>query len=152
MLNNKPIRLKVATRRDFTLVVSALCVLGILAALLSPYPVWSTIFAILLIGVGQTTHVLEFSKTNNVKLTSVIFPDGRVRLEFNREDTIEGFLDGQQWSTHWFTVLRFSNGDTTRKLVIRSAQQQGTNDYRRLKMWLRNDLCSNTRPRQVLDS
>lgn len=152
MLTNKPIRLNVASRKDFAFAVCALYMLGILAALLGPSPVLSMLLAILFIGVGWATHILKISKTSNVKLTSVIFPDGRVRLESDREDITEGFLHGQQWSTHWFSVLRFSNGDTTRKLVIRYAQQQGTDDYRRLKMWLRNGLCSNTMARRVLDS
>ena len=144
--------MNVANREDFVVAVRALYLLGILAALLAPYPVLSVLLASLLIGAAWVTGILKISKTTNVKLTSVIFPDGRVRLESGREDTIEGFLDGQQWATHWFSVLRFSDEDTTRTLVIRSAQQQGTDDYRRLKMWLRNDLCNNTEARQVLDS
>ena len=129
-----------------------LYLLVILAALLSPFPVLLTVVASLLFGAERTVHPLIFAKTNNVKLISVIFPDGRVRLEFDREETIEVFLDGQQWCTRWLAVLRVTNGDTIRKLVILAAQQQGTDDYRRLKMWLRSDLCSKTMARQVLDS
>lgn len=152
MPNNRPIRLNVAHSEDFVFATRTLPVLVILAALLSPYPVLSTLIVLLLFGAMWTKRTLKISKPNSMELTSVIFPDGRVRLESDREGTTEGFLDGQQWSTHWFAVLRFSNGQTTRKLVIRSAQQQGTDDYRRLKMWLRSDLCSNTKARQVLDS
>lgn len=85
-------------------------------------------------------------------MTSVIFPDGRVRLESNLEEKVAGFLDGQQWCTRWFAVLRFSNGNTVRKMVIRPSQQQRADDFRRLNMWLRQDLFSSTRARQVLDS
>ena len=152
MLRNKPITLVVSNRKDFDLAVCMLYLLVILAALLSPFPVLLTVVASLLFGAERTVHSLIFAKTNNVKLISVIFPDGRVRLESDREETIEVFLDGQQWCTRWLAVLRVTNGDSNRKLVILAAQQQGTDDYRRLKMWLRNDLCINTVSRQVLDS
>ena len=144
---NKPITLTASNRKDFDLAVFMLYLLVVLAALLSSYPVVLTIAASLLFGAERTVHTLIFSKTNNVELISVIFPGGRVRLESDREETIEGFLDGQQWFTRWLAVLRVTQGDTTRKLFIRSAQQQGTDDYRRLRMWLRNDLCSKTTAR-----
>ena len=152
MLHNKPITLVVSNRKDFDLAVCMLYLLVILAALLSPFPVLLTVVASLLFGAERTVHTLLFTKTNNEELISVIFPDGRVRLESDREETIEVFLDGQQWCTRWLTVLRVTEGDTTHKLAIRSAQQQGTDDYRRLKMRLRNDLCTKTTARQVLDS
>ena len=152
MLHNKPITLTVSNRKDFDLAVFMLYLLVVLAALLSPFPVLLTIVASLLFGAERTAHTFIFSRANNVKLIAIIFPDGRVRLESDWEETIEGFLDGQQWCTRWLAVLRVTKGDTTLKLVIRSAQQQGTDDYRRLNMWLRNDLCSKTLARQVLDS
>jgi len=151
MLHNKPIKLTVSNRKDFDLAVFMLLLLAIVAGLLSPYPASLTLFASLLFGAERTAQILIFSKTNNVKLISIMFPGGRVGLESDREETIEGFLVGQQWCTRWLAVLRVSYGDSTRKLVIRAAQQQGMDDYRRMKMWLRNDLCTQTASRQVLD-
>jgi len=152
MLHNKPIKLTVSNRKDFDLAVFMLFLLAIVAALLSPFPALLTIIASLIFGAERIARIFIFSKTNNVELISIIFPGGRVRLESDREETVEGFLDGQQWCTRWLAVLRVSNADSTRKLVIRAAQQQGLDDYRRLKMWLRNDLSTQTTSRQVLDS
>lgn len=152
MLNNTPIRLKVSSNDDWVLPVFLFNLLLIPAALLSPYPVFLTPGAILIAWVAWITHILKDSKTNNVELTSVIFPDGQVRLESGSEGKITGFLDGQQWCTRYFAVLRFSTGSVARKMIIRSSQQQGLDDFRRLNVWLRQDLFSNTRTRQVLDS
>jgi hypothetical protein len=85
-------------------------------------------------------------------LILVIFPDGRVRLESDQQGKVEGFLEGQQWCTRWFAVLRVAYDDTIRTLLIRSAQQPGVDDFRRLNMWLRQDLFSSTRAGKVLDS
>ena len=152
MLRNQPIRLKVSTAGDLLLPVRFLNFLLVPAALLSPHPVFLTLCVILIIGVGWITRTFKFPKTNQIELTSVIFPDGSVRLESNLEGKVTGFLDGQQWSTRWFAVLRFSSGNTIRKMIIRPPQQQGEGDFRRLNMWLRQDLFNNTRTRQVLDS
>ena len=150
MLINQPIRLKVSARKDFILVYCLLNGLLIGAALLSPYPLLLTGVVILLSGAAWLVFTLNFSKTNNVELISVIFADGQVRLESNREETFESFLDGQQWCTHRLAVLRISNGETTRRLIICSSQQKGADDFRRLNMWLRQGLCDNTRTKQVL--
>ena len=152
MLHKTPIRLKVSNSEDWGRPVFWLNLLLVPAALLSPYPVLLTSAAILFAGAGWITRTLKHSKTNNVKLTSVIFPDGQVRLESHGEGKVVGFLDGQQWCTRWFAVLRFSNGNTIHKMIIRSSQQQGVDDFRRLNIWLRQDLFSNTRARRVLDS
>jgi len=152
MLRNQPIRLNVSTSGNWLLPVHLLNFLLVTAALVSPHPVLLTLCAIFVIGAGWIIRALKYSKTNNVELTSVIFPDGKVRLESNREESIAGFLHGQQWCSRWFAVLRFSNGNTVHKLIIRPSQQQGTDDFRRLNMWLRQDLLSNTGARQVLDS
>jgi len=149
MLLNKPIRLKVSNRGEGVLPVYLLNLLLVPAALLSPHPVLLTF---LFVGAGWIAHTLKSSKTNNVKLTSVIFPDGQVRLESHGEGKVVGFLDGQQWCTRWFAVLRLTNGNTIHKMIIRSSQQQEADDFRRLNIWLRQDLFSNTRARQVLDS
>ena len=152
MLRNQPIRLKISNSGDLLLPVCLLNLLLVPAALLSPHPVFLTSGAILIVCAGWITRTLKSPKTNRVELTSVIFPDGKVRLESNQVEMVTGFIDGQQWCTRWFAVLRFSNGNTIRKMIIRSSQQHGAEDFRRLNMWLRQELFSNTRARQVLDS
>ena len=108
--------------------------------------------SVVLLCAGLWVHlILDLSKSNNMELTSVIFADGRVRLESDQEDTIEGFLDGQQWSSRWLAVLQFSDGETTRKLVVKSARQHGADDFRRLSMWLRHCSWNDNRNSQTLD-
>ena len=140
MLLNRPVILRISNTNDFLLPVSLLNLLLVIAALISPYPVVLTLAVIVFAGIGWRVSILELSKSNKVKLTLVIFPDGRVRLESDQADTIEGFLDGQQWSTSWLAVLRVVDGDSIRKLLIRSDHQQSKDDFRRLNMWLRQDL------------
>ena len=142
MLNNIPIRLQVSNREDSTLPLFFSGLLIVLAALLSAHPLFLAAGAILLVGAGWVAKTLQFPKTKSEELTSVIFPDGRVRLESNQEDTIDAFLDGQQWCTRWLAVVRVTNGDKIRKLVIRSAKQPTADDFRRLNMWLRQDFCN----------
>ncbi|MGA9574369.1 MAG: hypothetical protein WBS20_10540 [Lysobacterales bacterium] len=84
------------------------------------------------------------AKAINGKLTLVIFADGRVQLESPRERLNAGCLDGQQWCTHQFAVLRITNEKSVRRLLILSARQQETGHFRRLQMWLRQGLCDNT--------
>ena len=48
----------------------------------------------------------------------------------------EGFLDGQQWCTRRIAVLKVATGSKTQNLVVLSGQQ-ATDEYRRLKVWLR---------------
>jgi hypothetical protein len=149
MSYNRPIKLKVANRRDFIIPLGLLMVLAVLAALLSPQPVLMTVFTILILCAVWGTFTLGFSKVNEAKLILIIFADGWVDLEPAHEDTIEGFLDGQQWCTHRVAVLRITDGDSLRRLVILSARQQNADDFRRLNMWLRQDFCSDTREKQV---
>jgi len=152
MQHNQPIRLKVSNAGDLVFPLCFLHVLLVPVALLSPRPVLFTLAAILYIGAGWVALTLKKFKTNKVELTSVIFPDGQVRLESNREGQVAGFLDGQQWCTHWFAVLRVSDGNMIRSIIVRPSQQQEPDHFRRLNMWLRQDLFSSIRARQVLDS
>ncbi|MFC1776329.1 hypothetical protein ACFL3I_03180 [Pseudomonadota bacterium] len=149
MSYNKPTRLIVANRRDFVLWVGLLMLLAVLSALLSSQPVLLIVLTILIFVTGWGISTLDFSKVTAAKLTLVIFADGRVSLESTNGDTIEGFLDAQQWCTHRVAVLRVAIEGTTRRLVIVSAQQQNADDFRRLNMWLRQDFCSDTRDKQV---
>ena len=152
MLRNRPVILRVSNTNDFVLPVGLLHLLLVIAALISPYPVVLTLAVFVFASIGWRASKLEFSKSNNVKLTLVIFPDGRVRLESDQLNTIEGFLGSGQWSTNWFAVLRVVDGDRVRKLLIRSSHQQSNGDFRRLNMWLRQDSFTSTWTKQVLDN
>lgn len=152
MLHNKPLKLKVSNKEDMLIPISVLQFLVVFAALVSPNPAALTILAILMTGAWWVADTLKKPKTNKLELILVIFPDGRVRLESAQSSIIEGFLDGQQWCTRWLAVLRVTHDDMTRKLVIQPAQQRRADDFRRLTMWLRQDLFGNTAKRKVLDS
>lgn len=141
---NRPLRLAVASRTDFFLPVALLYLLVVFAALLSPHPIVLTILSVAAFTAGWLGPILGFYKTNNEELTSVIFADGRVRLESVRGCLDAGILNGQQWCTRHLAVLRIANGDTKGNLVIMSFQQQDAGDFRRLSVWLRQDLCGNS--------
>jgi len=134
----------VANRTDFSLPVGLLYILVVFAALISPHPVVLTVLSVAVLTTGWLEPILGFNKTNNEKLTSVIFADGRVRLESVRGRSDAGILYGQQWCTRHLAVLRIANGDTKDNLVIMSFQQQDAGDFRRLSVWLRQDLCGNS--------
>lgn len=151
MFPNIPIRLQVLTEKDFVLFISVLNGLTVLSALLSNYPVPLTILAVLFCGAMWIFYTLRFTKANYLDLTSVIFADGRVRLESGQEEITEGFLCGQQWCTRWLAVLRFSDGESTRKLLVRSSPHCDGGDFRRLNMWLRHYSYDSPRQNRVLD-
>lgn len=139
-----PIRLKVSSRADFFLSVCALYLLVVVAALIGPHPVVLIAISVPVFVVAWLTPILDFSKAHNhVKLTSVIFPDGQVHLESQETRLIAGRLDGQQWCTRHLAVLRIIDGGKCRNLVILSRRQQDANEFRRLSVWLRQDLCNN---------
>jgi len=137
---DRPLRLTVASRMDFFFPVCLLYLLVVIAALLSPQPVVLTVLAVAVFTAGRLASILGFYKTNNEKLTSVIFADGRVRLESGRGCLDAGILDGQQWCTRHLAVLRIANGNTRGNLLIMSFQQRDASDFRRLSVWLRQNL------------
>jgi len=134
----------VANRTDFSLPVGLLHLLVVFAALISPHPVVLTVLSVAVFTTGWLGPILGFTKTNNEKLTSVIFADGQVRLESVRGCLDAGILNGQQWCTRHLAVLRIANGDTKGNLVIMSFQQQDAGEFRRLSVWLRQDLWGNS--------
>jgi len=144
---NRPITLKVAHRKDFVIPIGVLFLLIVVSAILSPQPVLLSIL-VLLIGAGWFVYILYFAKVNDVKLILVIFPDGRVRLESDQGFEIVGNLSGQQWCTHHVAVLRYTIYGKHQHLVVLSAQQN-TDEFRRLKVWLRQDFCSDTGEKPV---
>jgi hypothetical protein len=79
-----------------------------------------------------------------------IFPDGRVRLESGQEPEIIGLLSGQQWCTHDVAILRITTQGKQQHLAVLSAQQEA-DEFRQLKVWLRQDFCSDTGKKQVSD-
>ena len=154
MLHNRPtksgpIALKVVGEGGFVMLFYPLFLVVMLSAILSPQPLVLTLLALLVFGTMRLAYTLGFYNVIAVKLTSVIFSDGRVKLISSGNDTIEGFLDSQQWCTHWFAVLRVVSGGTIHRLVILSAQQQKADDFRRLNMWLRQNICDDIPKEQV---
>jgi len=138
---NQPLTLKVANGTDFAVPIGILFVLTIVSALLSPQPAVLTTLVLLLFGVGWFVYTLDFIKVNDVKFILVIFPDGRVKLESGQESDITGILSGQQWCTHHVAVLRYTARGKQQYLLVLSAQQNA-DEFRRLKVWLRQDFCS----------
>ena len=139
---NRPLTLKVANRKDFTILIGILFVLSVVCAMLSPQPVLLTISVFLVFGAGQFARILDLYKVNDVKLILVISPDGRVRLESDKKLKSEGILSGQQWCSHHVAVLRYTARGKQQHLVLLSTQQDA-DEFRRLKVWLRQDFCSN---------
>jgi hypothetical protein len=151
MPHNRPLTLKVANRKDFIVPIGILFVLTVISALLSPEPFLLTILVLLLFGAGWFIYILDFHKVNDVKLILVIFPDGRVRFESGQETEIIGFLNGQQWYTRGVAILRITTQGKQQYLAVLSAQQKA-DEFRRLKVWLRQDFCSGSGDKQVSDS
>lgn len=138
---NRPLTLEVANRKDFTILIGILFVLSVVSSLLSPQPVLLTISVLLVFGAGWLVGILDFSKVNEVKLILIISPDGRVRLESDQKLKTEGILSGQQWCTHHVAILRYTARGKQQNLVLLS-MQQNVDEFRRLKVWLRQDFCS----------
>ncbi len=140
---NRPLRLNVSGRKDFSILILAFFILAVVAAILSPEPVLLTLLVLSLFGAGWLALTLGFSKVNKVELMPVIFPDCRLRLESDHGPDVEGVLDGQQWCTRHVAVLRYIAEGKRQYLVLLSARQN-PDDYRRLSVWLRQDFCSDT--------
>ena len=139
MPHNGTLRLKVAGRKDFLIPALVISALVLISALFSPQPLLMTFFTVILLGAGWFYSVLGFSELTDLNLTSVIFPNGIVKLESDGKFIQEGNLSGQQWCNSQFAVLRVASGSKCHKLVLFSACQN-TGDYRRLMVWLRQDL------------
>jgi len=138
-----PIRLVVANRSNFFLPVSALHVLALIATVSSPLPASSIAAVVAIVVVVGFLHILDFSKSNNtVELTSVIFPDGKMQLESGQGRIFVGVLSGRQWCTRHVAVLRIIDRERTSHLVFLQDRRQDADEFRRLRVWLRQDLCS----------
>jgi hypothetical protein len=138
---NRSLTLKVANRKDFAIPIGILFVLTIVSALLSPQPAMLSTLVLLLFGVGWFVSILDLTKVNDVKFMLVISPDGRVRLESGQGSDITGYFSGQQWCTHHAAILQYTARGKQQYLLVLSAQQNA-DEFRRLKVWLRQDFCS----------
>ena len=148
MPHNRPLTLKIANRKDFSFLTGLLFVLAVVAALLSPWPAVLTLCVIILFGAGRFSHTLDFSKVNEVKSILTILPDGRVSLESDRGSKSNGFLTGQQWCIQHLAVLRYTSEGKQRHLLVLSAQQNA-DEFRHLKVWLRQEVCTDTGEKPV---
>lgn len=141
MLYDTPLILNIANRKDFTIPIVILFVLIIISAMLSPQPVLLTIFATVVIGAGRYVRVFYIRKVNDIYTKLIIFPDARVGLVSDHKPEKEGVLCGQQWCIHRLAFLRCTVSGKKQTLILRSVQQN-KGDFRRLKVWLRQDYCS----------
>ncbi len=139
MAHNRPLTLKVANRNDFLVPGLILSFLVLISALLSPLPLPMTIFAVALIGVAWFLYEFHHSRVTPVKPTLIFFPDGTLKLESNHQNMIEGVFCGQQWCNRQLAILQYISAGKRRSLVLLAARQNA-DDYRRLLVWLRQDL------------
>ena len=88
MVNKSTLTLRIAGKKDFAVLNRILFLLVMLSTLLSPQPILLTVFVVLVTGAGRASGILCFSKVNVVKLTLVIFPDGRVILKNSLDESL----------------------------------------------------------------
>lgn len=139
MQNDQALNLVVAKRNDFRPAVAGLALLAILSALLSPNPITLLSLVLLFFCATLASSTLGFFKVNNVNLISVIFPEGKVRLDCDSKGIFEGVLGGGQWCTRNVAVLRIISGrGGVHNLVVFAKQQHSEGDFRRLHTWLRH--------------
>jgi hypothetical protein len=118
--------------------------LALTAALGGTHPIILIAVPVTVFVAAWAAGIFGFSNSNNnVKLTSVIFPDGRVHLESGEIRFTAAVLDTQQWSTDRLAVLRIKAGGKRRNLLILASRQRDVDEFRRLAVWLRQDLCNN---------
>jgi hypothetical protein len=97
------------------------------------------------------SSTLGFFKVYDVNLISVMFPEGKVRLNCHDEGIIDGVLGSGQWCTRHMAVLRIvSKRGGVQNLVVLSRQQRSADEFRRLHVWLRQGAENRTRQDQVL--
>ncbi len=131
--------LRVAGRNECVLPALLVSFLILGSAIFSSQPMIMTAVIVLLLGAAWLSFIQKNSKATYVNLTSVIFPDGSVKIKSEVYTKLEGVLRGQQWCNSQFAVLKFVAAGTNHRFVLLSAQQNAA-DYRRLLVWLRQDL------------
>jgi hypothetical protein len=149
MLPNRQVNLNILPPGSCVLVIKILLILAAVSSMLSSYPGLALLLVMMVFGFDFMTSTLGLFKTTKNKLTLVIFADGQVRLKSDSKIKIEGFLGSQHWCTRHAVVLTVLIGGKAQKLVVLSALQKNKNDYRRLMMWLRQDIYRDTEGVQV---
>ncbi len=139
MMNSRPLSLSVAGKKDFDLPIRILSLLVLYSAALSPQPVLMTLFVLLLLGAGWLTSTLRYSNICGREVTLTLFPDGQARLTSDDETVVEGIVQGRFWCTQWLTVLSIATQNKSQNLLLLSGQQT-TGEYRRLIVWLKQDI------------
>ena len=139
MPHNRPLKFRVAGRQEFLKPAILVSIMVLISALASPRPIAMTIAVGLLLGAGWVLFNFKYSETTDVQPTLVILPDGLIKMKSNGNLNIEGVFGGQQWCNSQFSVLRIVTANKQHCVVLFSAQQNAT-DYRRLMVWLRQDL------------
>lgn len=139
MQADRPLKLKIASRKDFMLPAIVVTAVVSMISLLSSQPLPMIMLTGVLLGPCWYHLVLSYSGNSALKLTSVIFRDGTLKLESDGQSVIKGVISGQQWISRWVSVLRYSTSGKHQSLFVFSAQQNA-DDYRRLMVWLRQDL------------
>jgi hypothetical protein len=135
---SKPLKFKVAGRKDFRVLFAVFFLLILLTMAAEPRPLMLTLLMAILSGAGFLVYILGIYKVDDVNLITIIFPGGRVQLESAGKTKIEGFLSGGQWNTSHVTVLRYQTGGKHQQIVLLSAHQHA-DDYRRLQVWFRQE-------------
>ena len=146
---NNPLTLKVANRGDFSTPLFVLMAFAFLSAVLSAQPALLIFLSVVVFGAGWFLSILDSSKVNNTKLISIILTDGQVRIKLSGESKIEGYLCGQQWCTSHVAVLRYKSEEGRLRYRVFLSGQQHSNDYRRLRVWLRHDYRNDTGNKNV---
>jgi len=136
MADKRSLTLQIAHGKDFAILNRILLLLVLLAAALSPQPLALTLLVFLIAGMGFAVRTLWLPNVYHVRLMRIMFADGQIKLLTKSGGTVTGYLDGQQWYTQHVAVLKVATGDKTRSLIILSGQQHA-DDFRRLKVWLR---------------
>lgn len=145
MTHKYPIKLNILDSELASVVFPVCIFLLAIPALMNSQVVLAIALLVLALNFKWIESILRFSKVSSVshvnrdKLTLIIFPDGRVRLESMLEDTIEGRLETRQWCTRHAAVIRIISGRETYRLVALSIQQEKPENFRRLNMWLRQN-------------
>jgi hypothetical protein len=139
MPHNRAMTLRIAGRNECVLPALLVSFLIFGSAISSSQPMIMTAAVVLLLGAAWVLFIQINSKATYVNLTSVIFPDGSVKIKSDAYIKFEGVLRGQQWCNSQFAVLKFAAAGTNHHFVLLSTQQNAA-DYLRLLVWLRQDL------------
>jgi len=136
MPHDSPLNLTVAQPGDFRCAGRILLLLVVIAAGLSPYPVFMAIMACAWCYAVVRACPAYFTRQIRGNPSVAIFPDGRISLHSGRLRIVEGALGEHHWCTRRGAVLAIRIQDSVEKLVF-LARQQNPDDFRRLQVWLR---------------